>query len=171
MQDGLQIFTKGIELTGWMKEHDVIKDMGTPEADLLLAYVHKKGLEICADGGTKLLLYKSESRQPELMCDMDELIDIVEEWNFEQMKVCEGKIIAEDDTDKKAGYRREMGHLKKDAKILDRLFEQTRFARELDEMAARLAGQFIKGLQEKGLDVSAKQLAEAMRCETRGGGR
>jgi len=107
LQDGIQIFTKGNELIGWMKNYDVIRNMGETEADLLLAYIHKKGLEICADGGSKLLLYKSESRQPELMCDMDELIDIVEEWNFEQMKVCEGKIIAEDDTDKKAGYRRE----------------------------------------------------------------
>lgn len=61
-------------------------------------------------------------------------------------------------------FQKKYDSLKADERVLDRLFEKTRHAKEIDEVATALVEAFISNLEGKGdLDKAAATIAEGIK--------
>lgn len=79
---------------------------------------------------------------------LEDAIDVVCEWNYELILDVEAKKNDPDLYGTLVGLEEQLAELKSDEVLLDRLFDQTIFSRELDALAAKLADEVIAIMTE-----------------------
>lgn len=79
---------------------------------------------------------------------LEDVIDIVCEWNYEFILDAEAKKSDPDLFVKTASLEEQLAELKKEEMLLDRLFDQTRYSKEIDELATKLADEVISIMSE-----------------------
>ena len=97
---------------------------------------------------------------------VDDLIDSVCEWNYELILNTTEVMNKSDISD--AEYTKleeKMNSLKEQEKILDKLFDQTKYAAKVELLATELAEAFIANLQRNDVDKAVGTLCEAIRDE------
>jgi len=139
--------------------------MTVEEADVLLGYVEGHGYALAGKDGR---LYRGDiCGQPEEISweeyDIEDIIDDASEWNFEMMQDSErlmGELESYDDYQLVSeGYEAMRG----DEKVLDGLFDRTKYGKELEDMAVRIAGGIISSLSAgKDIDDAVGQLREGI---------
>lgn len=139
--------------------------MTVEEADVLLGYVEGHGYALAGKDGR---LYRGDvCGQPEEISweeyNIEDIIDDANEWNFEMIKDSErlmGELESYDDCQLVSeSYEAMCG----DEKVLDGLFDRTKYGKELEDMAVRIAGGIISGLSAgKDIDDAIGQLREGI---------
>ena len=94
---------------------------------------------------------------------IDDVIDIVCEWNYELILDAEAHRSDPKDFNDYNEYQSKYESLKADEKRLDRLFDKTSYGKELIEVATELADRVIAQLGNKELEKSAVTVAEGIR--------
>lgn len=79
---------------------------------------------------------------------LEDTIDVVCEWNYELILETEAKLSDSDIYVRTAGMEDHLADLKKEEILLDRLFDQTRYSKEIDKLAAKLADEVISIMSE-----------------------
>lgn len=93
-----------------------------------------------------------------------EVIDTVCEWNYELILDADAHRNDPKDFKDYSEYQDKYDSLKADEKRLDRLFEKTCYAKEIDEMAAALVESFISHLSSRDdLEKAAVTVAEGIK--------
>ena len=95
---------------------------------------------------------------------IDDVIDTVCEWNYEL--ILDADVHRNDPKDFKdySEFQDKYDSLKADERRLDRLFEKTCYAKEIDEMAAALVESFISHLSSRDdLEKAAVTVAEGIK--------
>lgn len=122
--------------------------MTVEEADVLLGYVGGHGYALAGKDGR---LYCGDvCGQPEEISweeyDIEDIIDDASEWNFDMMQDSErlmGELESYDDYQLVSeGYEA----LRGDEKILDSLFDRTKYGKIIENMASGIAEGIIRGL-------------------------
>lgn len=94
---------------------------------------------------------------------MDDLIDLVCEWNYEMILDMDADRTDPKDmtefTDKQEKYEK----LKREEVILDKLFDQTKYRADIEQLAEKLANQFIENLNKNGVEHSVEKLVSDIR--------
>lgn len=81
----MHIISKPEELLNWMKEHEEFKNMNCDDAALLIYYLKEHYYRLSTDNSGDLLKVDiSEGMTVEY--SLDELIDLVCEWNYEMIE-------------------------------------------------------------------------------------
>lgn len=134
--------------------------MTDKEAELLLRYMKDHDYTV---GYAEGQLYRGDLDEVlgEIVWDeytVDDLIDIVCEWNYEEiLEVDAARQEPEDMVDfsnKHSKYER----LKEDEAVLDKLFDQTMYRAGIDKLAEELANQLIQNLNTHGISPSVDNL-------------
>ena len=95
---------------------------------------------------------------------IDDVIDTVCEWNYELILDADAHRNDPKDFKDYSEFQDKYDSLKADEKRLDRLFEKTCYAKEIDEMAAALVELFISHLSSRDdLEKAAVTVAEGIK--------
>lgn len=135
------------------------------EAEVVLGYEEGHGYALAGKDGR---LYRGDiCGQPENIIweeyDIEEAINDAYEWNFAMMQDSERLMeVLESEEDHQIvsdAYKEFCA----DEKILDGLFDRTKYGKELEDMAVRIAGAIVSSLKEgKDIDSAVGQLKEGL---------
>lgn len=139
--------------------------MTDKEAELLLGYLKNHDYTVgYADGK----LYRGDLNDVpgEIVWDdyiVDDLIDIVCEWNYELILQADAARQEPEDMIDFSNNHSKYESLKEEEAVLDRLFDQTMYRAGIDKYAEELANQFIQNLNEHGIGPSVENLVSEIK--------
>lgn len=145
MEAGMELIQDGEQLAAFSAE---IFPMTAEEAGVLLGYVEGHGYALAGKDGS---LYRGDvCGQPEKVCwekyDIEDVVDDAMEWNFAMMQESERLM---DQLESYYDYQlvsEGYGALRDDEKILDSLFDRTKYGKIIENMASGIAEGIIQGL-------------------------
>ena len=174
MDGKMHFITEAEELLAWMREHEEFKIINRGEVQMLLDYMEGHDFRISTDKDGNLIRVDVSDEQIESVdYSVDDLIDCVCEWNYELILYTTEELKQENLSEKENALLEEkLDALKAQERILDRLFDQTKHAVKVEELAVALADAFIANLNRNGVDTAVQDLCTAIRDEPeRTGGR
>ena len=173
MDEKMHFMTEPEELLNWMKEHEEFKVMDREDAQILLNYMEGHDYRLGTDKDGSLVRVDANSDEHEAEpYSLDDVIDIVCEWNDELIRYTSQELSELTDGQRKSSLEVKLAGLRQDEIKLEKMFEQTKYPAQINALAEELANAFIERLGIVGIDQSVKELSEAVRSEpVRGGAR
>ncbi|MDY4029507.1 MAG: hypothetical protein SOY46_09665 [Butyrivibrio crossotus] len=168
--DDIHIFREGKEFASYQRNNKTGFDMTDKEADMIIGYMEGHGYHI---GIKENALMKGDYVDTENevhweTISMDDLIDLVCEWNYEIILDNE-YYFKQSGIDKRTQEAQaEYDRLKSDKSVLDRLFENTCYGRDVETLANQIAGELISVLSSEIPDEKAKDTIITNVAETIG---
>ncbi len=164
MDKEVTLFTKPEELIAWADTFDILLNPSIEDATILLNYMEGHDYAIGIDSDGKMYRQDIAEENGEIQpYHIDDVIDIVCEWNYELILDAEGHRMNPKDFKDYNEYQDKLDGLKAEQKRLDRLFDKTHYSKELKDLAASLAESFISGLKNKDdLQKTAVTVAEGI---------
>lgn len=156
-------------LVRFSKEDEKTPELTAEEADVLLGYMegHQYILgeyegqvyrgDLCyADGVIRWLSYP-----------VDDAIRTAYEWNDEFLEEAEEKVENVGNYDEYVKETEKLKELKAEEKLLDAMFDRTRYGKRLTEVAEKIVGEIISDWEKTGtVDEAVKKMIEAVEKET-----
>ena len=161
----ITLFSEPEELIAWAEVYDKQINPSIEDAALLLNYMEGHDYAIGTDAEGKMYRQDMAEENGEIEpFPIDDVIDKVCEWNYDLILHAEAKKNDPKDFKDYSEYQDKYDSLKADEKRLDRLFEKTCYAKEIDEMAAALVESFISHLSSRDdLEKAAVTVAEGIK--------
>lgn len=145
MSKEVELITKPEELMKWMAAHDVLIDLSTEDITLLLDYLEGHDYGLGTDKNDELIRIDLAPKEMEYdEYSVDDLIDQVCEWNYELLLDADAKRNAPKDM---LDFTREQNRYeayKEQESILDRMFEQTKYARHIETVANVIVNEVLE---------------------------
>lgn len=165
----------GRELADFIKRTGTGITLTDNEAELLLGYFEGHGYVLGERGGVLyrgdlvdtrgMTVWEAEEYPP------DDVIDTACEWNYEMASHEEEALKKLPDLNAdEAGHREALARLKEDGKVLDRLFEQTKYGKRMEETAQRIADMLTAAVERSdNIDRVVRAAGEEIRRYGQGG--
>ncbi len=97
---------------------------------------------------------------------IDDAVMAVVEWNEELLEAAQAQVECADNFKEYEKKKEYLDGLMGEEKLLDALFDRTRYGKELDQIAEKIAGEIISEIKEKGnIEESLGKLVAAVRGE------
>lgn len=146
MEKEVKLFTEPKELLNWLADNDILMNLSREDGQILLNYMegHDYAIGTCEGIMIRKDLSEEDGRVEEYT--IDEVIDAVCEWNYELIRDADEK---RHNSMNFTDFTNEQNHyesLKMDEIRLDRMFDRTIYAKEIETLAERLADEFISNL-------------------------
>lgn len=157
----ISVIGKADELLKFVQDFASAFTITDKEAEMLLGYLEGHDYVVGQEGRKLYRGDLAEVRGQIIWEDysMDELIDTVCEWNYELILDMDAERKNPADMIAFSNSQSKYESLKADEIILDKLFEQTKYHPELNELAEKLANEFIRKISEKeDIDGAVKSL-------------
>lgn len=171
MEKELELITEPQELMRWMSAHDILMNISIEDIGLLLNYMESHDYAIGTDHRDELV--RIDLKSDELETDaysVDDLIDQVCEWNYELILDADEKRNAPKNMIDFSNEESRYEGYKADERKLDRMFDQTKYGREVEELAVNLANEFIKNFgknKEQAINAIAEEVKQYTTERTR----
>lgn len=164
MDAEVTLFSKPEELIAWADTFDILLNPSIEDAAILLNYMEGHDYAIGIDSDGKMYRQDVAEENGEIEpYPIDDVIDTVCEWNYELILDADAHRNDPKDFKDYSEFQDKYDSLKADEKRLDRLFEKTCYAKEIDEMAAALVESFISHLSSRDdLEKAAVTVAEGI---------
>lgn len=156
-------FAFGAELVRFMDENDMLFHMTEKEADMLLGYLGGHDFLLGEKDGK---LYRGDLAYEQgkvrwLNDTIDDAIDVVCEWNYEMVQTAQAQVENPDDFVNK---QNRLESLRADERLLDAMFDRTKYGKELVQLAEKMADDFIRDMQSKGgIAAAIEKMTEAVK--------
>ena len=96
--------------------------------------------------------------------DIEDAVNIAAEWNYELLQEAEEAVLDPEDDDY-ADKKNYLDTLRKDEEILDKMFDRTRYGKELDALAVTLAEALIADIsREGGIDAAVRKMTDQIKA-------
>lgn len=96
--------------------------------------------------------------------DIEDVVNIAAEWNYELLQETEAAVLDPEDDDY-ADKKNYLDTLRKDEEILDKMFDRTRYGKELDALAVTLAEALIADIsREGGIDAAVRKMTDQIKA-------
>lgn len=141
------------QLLRWLEENSQLLKMDGYEAGLLLGYLDGHGYRLDSNGKELMLVDMQTRNEPEAIL-IDDVIDRVVEWNYEMICQTREELKKADDASDCLKQREYYGGLWQEERILDSLFDQTCHGKRINELAEKLAMEFIENMQKHEKDAA-----------------
>lgn len=160
-----ECFQNAVAFVKFMDENDILFHLTEKEAELLLSYMSGHDFVLGEKDG-KLFRGDLSYREGKIRWTedtIDDVVDVVCEWNNDLLEKTQEEVHNPmnfaDFTEKK----NRLDSLQGEEKVLDVLFDRTKYGKELDEIAHRLAEEFIRNIKSEGeIDEAVKRMTEAV---------
>lgn len=145
--------------------------MTDKEAELILRYLKDHDYTV---GYAEGQLYRGDMDEVpgEIVWEeytVDDLIDIVCEWNYEEILEMDVARHEPKDMVDFSNKHSKYECLKEEEAVLDKLFDQTMYRAGIDKLAEELANQFIQNLNAHGIGPSVETLVSEIKQPAIGG--
>ena len=172
MDKKVHYITEPEEVLSWMKEHEDFKKMNSDDAQILLNYFEGHDYRLGTDKEGNLYRVDVNAEDEEIVpYDMDEVIDLVCEWNYELIECTVDELKDMPEGPEKNQLEIKIASLKEDEERLDALFDQTKYSGEIEVLAQSIATSMLERMGIVGIDAAIKELGNAVREVQVGGGR
>ena len=154
----VKLFTEPDELLSWLDENDILMNLSKEDGQILLNYM--EGHDYAIGSREEYMIRKDLSEEDGEVVEytIDEVIDTVYEWNYELICDVDEKRHNPKDFIDFANEQNRYESLKRDEIRLDRMFDRTIYANEIETLAVKLANEFISNLNH-GKDVEKSVVA------------
>ncbi len=160
-----ECFSCGADLMKFMKACDTPFELSEVEADKLLEYMNGHDF-LLAEMEGKLFRGDLSYQTDKIRWSEDTIDDVIKtvfEWNDEMIRAAIVKVENAREFIDFSNKMDEVNSLKEDEQIFDALFDRTRYGKELDELAEKLASELIEDmLSEGGIDYAIQKMMEAI---------
>lgn len=132
----------------WLKEHDIFIKLSQEDIVLLLNYLEGHDYAVGTDIEERLVrvdIATEEQKYEEY--SVDEWIDSVCDWNYGLLLAAEHKMNNPKDMQEFIEAQEELERLKQDEAKLDVMFEQTKYGRDITELAEKMAKDIIANVE------------------------
>lgn len=141
----------GKELVEFMDSYDMLIHLTEPEANLLLGYLDGHGytLEECNGELFQIDLCSDQENPERREYSIDDAIDEACEWNYDMIQKAKA---TRENPDNFLDYVEKVKYyhnLREDERILDQMFERTKYGKAVNELAEKLASDIIQNLEQK----------------------
>lgn len=126
------------QLTAWLQEEDILFRLSLKEAEIILGYLEGSGYSLKVGDGTLFLC--DDVNDTKEKTGIDDVVDLACEANYELIEQTATKISnagLNEDTREEEAY---LASLMGDETVLDSVFKQTRYQKEMDRMLKETAG-------------------------------
>lgn len=129
--------SKPEELIIWNGMADTGIHLAKEDAALLLGYLEGHDYQL---GVNKSTLYRIDVSEPEecIPYSIDEVIDLVCEWNYEMIEDNEKRYNEAEEQEELSLHQEALEKLRQDEPKLDALFSKTRFGRQVTDIAKQM---------------------------------
>jgi hypothetical protein len=150
------------DLVEFLESHDILFSMTEKEAEVLLGYLGGHGYLLGEQEGRLFRGDLSYGQNYTLWEEhsIDDAIDSACEWNYELLQTAEKDRENPDDFFDFIKKNTYYESLREEEQILSAVFDRTKYGKEVQSMAERLANEFIQSMEQKGIGPSVKELAE-----------
>lgn len=149
MDAEVTLFTKPEELVAWLDDNDILMGIGVEDAQILLNYMEGHDYAIGTDAAGKMIRKDIAEDKGEIdEYSIDEVIDIVCEWNYELILDADMRRNNPDNFIDFVNAQNRYERLKEEEKKLDIMFDKTKYGKECEELGKRLADEFIARLNQ-----------------------
>lgn len=164
-EQGNNTFSEPEELIAWAEVYDKQINPSIEDAALLLNYMEGHDYAIGMDAEGKMYRQDMAEENGEIEpFPIDDVIDKVCEWNYDLILHAEAKKDDPKDFQEYCEFQKKYDILKADERVLDRLFDKTSHAKEIDAVATALVEAFISNLEGKGdLEKAAATIAQGIK--------
>lgn len=157
-------FADGKQLAGFLQE---TFPMTGEEGQKLMEYLNGHGYLL---GHMDKEMYRGE------LCDgkgqvqwepysIDDAVDAAAEWNYELIMKAESEVLSTGDMAGFADRENDLAALREDERILDGMFDRTKYAKEIEALAETLAEALIADLaREGGIDAAVHKMTEQIKA-------
>ncbi len=146
----ITLFSEPEELIAWAEAYDKQLNPSIEDAALLLNYMEGHDYAIGTDAEGKMYRQDMAEENGEIEpFPIDDVIDKVCEWNYDLILHAEAKKDDPKDFQEYCEFQEKYDSLKADERVLDRLFDKTSHAKEIDAVATALVEAFISNLEGK----------------------
>jgi len=157
------LITEPQELMKWMSEHDVLMDISAEDIQLLLNYLDGHDYAMGTDKEGNLVRVDVAVEDGECIeYSLDEFIDLVCEWNYELILDADERRNNPKDMLDFSRTQSKYESLKQDEVLLDRMFEQTKYGKDIAEFAERIVGQVME-IFENDMEKAATVIADGVK--------
>lgn len=159
------LFSCGGDFAKFMSACDTPFELTETEADKLLGYMEGHDFLLGKKEG-KLLRGDLCYQQKKIRWTQDSIDDVINdasEWNYDLLQKAQAEMESAKDLIDFANKKSKVDSLEEDEKILDVLFDRTRFGKELNDLVEKLAGELIEDMMSKdGIDGAIQRMTEAI---------
>ena len=159
----------------WMVEQGVFMDLRKSDIQLLLDYLEKKEYALGLDADRKLVRVNlAPEKDAVTEYSLDELVDQVCDWNY--ALILDADLQRQNHKGMDDFYEKQQMYetYKRDETLLDRMFDQTKYAKRIDELAWEIARDILSQygisteetetkISEKDAEKIAGQIADKVR--------
>ena len=157
----ITLFSEPEELIAWAEVYDKQINPSIEDAALLLNYMEGHDYAIGMDAEGKMYRQDMAEENGEIEpFPIDDVIDKVCEWNYDLILHAEAKKDDPKDFQEYCEFQKKYDSLKADERVLDRLFDKTSHAKEIDAVATALVEAFISNLEGKDYEEFLELLSE-----------
>lgn len=152
------------ELIHWLEEYDKGFTLSEEEAKLLLGYFkgHEYQMAVNGDKMYRIDLQEAEGEKALVDYPIEDVVDIICEWNYEMLQCADlernAAINVQDSAEKELRYQT----LQADEAVLDKIFDRTRYGREINNLALKLAEEAIRHIKEGGFEQAAATITQGV---------
>lgn len=95
---------------------------------------------------------------------IEDAVNAVSEWNYELLQEAEAAVSNAEDMIDFSNKKSYLNTLREDEKILDGMFDRTRYGKELEALAVKLAGELLEDMSRKGgIDAAIQKMTEQIK--------
>lgn len=157
------LITEPQELMKWMSEHDVLMDISVEDIQLILNYLDGHDYAMGTDKEGNLVRVDVAAEDGECIeYSLDEFIVLVCEWNYELILDADERRNNPTDMLDFSRAQSKYESLKQDEILLDRMFEQTKYGKDIAEFAERIVGQVME-IFENDMEKAATVIADGVK--------
>ena len=161
-----ECFQNAAAFVKFMDENDMLFHLTEKEAELLLSYMSGHDYVLGEKDG-KLFRGDLSYRYGKIRWledTIDDVVDMVCEWNNDLLEKTQEAVQNPMDFIDFTEKKNKLDSLQDEEKVLDVLFDRTKYGKELDKIAYALAEEFVKNMGSEGrIDEAVKQLAESVK--------
>lgn len=160
-----ECFQNAAAFVKFMDENDMLFHLTEKEAELLLSYMSGHDYVLGEKDG-KLFRGDLSYRYGKIRWledTIDDVVDMVCEWNNDLLEKTQEAVQNPMDFIDFTEKKNKLDSLQDEEKVLDVLFDRTKYGKELDAIAHRLAEEFIRNIKsESEIDEAVKRMTEAV---------
>lgn len=160
-------FMKASELIAFVDKNNIPVQMSEQEAEILLGYMDGHGCMIGYSGKEVMCMdiCVREGEQTWKPYSIDDAVNDACNCNYDMILQAQQALESSDKFDEYEQVNARLKNLQEDEKVLDAMFDRTKYGKEVEQLSKQLANEFIRDMKSKdGIDGAIQRMTEAIKA-------
>ncbi len=164
LENDRKLITEARQLIDWLDVNDILMNLSEKDITLLMNYMEGHGYQLGINSERLFKISKDSLADQAVAISIDDIIDSVCDWNYEMIQHAKENLEHATGMGEYLQAQEYYNGVRVDEGILDKMFDQTYYGKEIIRLAERLAGEAIQQLQKTGnIDKVSMTVADTIK--------